>query len=134
MFEGEDQPYTFSSIPAAMWWATETLTTVGYGDMVPVTVPGKLLGGIVSIIGIGTLALFSGTITIAFLEEMKKHREQTGGDPDAWELAHPEESDGDSMGAGSGQRIEEGRVPFQGVCPRCGFGHPQASASLAPSK
>ena len=75
MLEGEEQPAVFSSIPAAMWWAIETLTTVGYGDMVPVTPAGKILGGIVSIIGIGTLALFSGVITVGFLDQLRIIRE-----------------------------------------------------------
>ena len=64
MIEGDEQPATFNSIPAAMWWAIETLTTVGYGDMVPVTPAGRVLGGVVAIVGIGTLALFSGLITV----------------------------------------------------------------------
>src|SRR5262249_10151040 len=62
MLEGEEQPAVFTSIPVAMWWAIETLTTVGYGDIVPVTVIGRVIGGMVSIVGIGTLALFSGLI------------------------------------------------------------------------
>jgi voltage-gated potassium channel len=72
MIEGD--PAVFNSIPAAMWWAIETLTTVGYGDMVPATAAGKLLGGLVSIVGIGTLALFSGVITVGFLEQLKTNR------------------------------------------------------------
>jgi voltage-gated potassium channel len=76
MLEGEEQPAVFSSIPAAMWWAIETLTTVGYGDMVPVTTVGRIIGGIVSIVGIGTLALFSGLITVGFLDQLKAYREQ----------------------------------------------------------
>lgn len=76
MIEGEEQPAVFTSIPAAMWWAIETLTTVGYGDMVPATAPGRVLGGAVSIIGIGALALFSGLITIGFLDQLKLHRRQ----------------------------------------------------------
>ena len=76
MIEADEQPAVFNSIPAAMWWAIETLTTVGYGDMVPTTVAGKLLGGLVSIVGIGTLALFSGVITVGFLEQLKIRREQ----------------------------------------------------------
>jgi voltage-gated potassium channel len=75
MIEGDEQPAVFNSIPAAMWWAIETLTTVGYGDMVPATAAGKLLGGLVSIVGIGTLALFSGVITVGFLEQLKTSRE-----------------------------------------------------------
>jgi voltage-gated potassium channel len=76
MLEGQEQPFVFTSIPAAMWWAIETLTTVGYGDMVPVTAVGRILGGIVSIVGIGTLALFSGLITVGFLDQLKMHRER----------------------------------------------------------
>jgi voltage-gated potassium channel len=76
MLESAEQPGVFSSIPAAMWWAIETLTTVGYGDMVPMTVMGRIVGGAVSIIGIGTLALFSGLITVGFLDQLKLHREQ----------------------------------------------------------
>jgi voltage-gated potassium channel len=76
MLEGEEQPAVFSSIPAAMWWAIETITTVGYGDMVPTTAVGRVLGGIVSIVGIGTLDLFSGLITVGFLDQLKAYRER----------------------------------------------------------
>jgi voltage-gated potassium channel len=75
MIENEAQPEVFVSIPVAMWWAVETLTTVGYGDIVPMTVAGRIIGGCVSIIGIGTLALFSGLITVGFLDQLKVYRE-----------------------------------------------------------
>jgi voltage-gated potassium channel len=75
MIEGEAQPDGFSSIPAAMWWAVETLTTVGYGDLVPVTPLGKLMGGIVSIVGIAALALFTSLITVSFLDQLRLRRE-----------------------------------------------------------
>jgi voltage-gated potassium channel len=76
MLEGAEQPAVFTSIPSAMWWAIETLTTVGYGDMVPITAAGRIVGGAVSIIGIGTLALFSGLITVGFLDQLKLYRER----------------------------------------------------------
>ena len=76
MIEGPEQPAVFTSIPAAMWWAIETLTTVGYGDMVPITAVGRIVGSAVSIIGIGTLALFSGLITVGFLDQLRMHRER----------------------------------------------------------
>jgi voltage-gated potassium channel len=76
MLESAAQPDVFSSIPAAMWWAIETLTTVGYGDMVPVTVAGRIVGGVVSIVGIATLALFAGMITVGFLDQLKHYRER----------------------------------------------------------
>jgi voltage-gated potassium channel len=76
IIEGEAQPEVFNSIPAAMWWAVETVTTVGYGDMVPVTVFGRVLGGVVSIVGILTVGMFSGLITVGFMEQLKQRRAQ----------------------------------------------------------
>jgi voltage-gated potassium channel len=75
MVEGEAQPDAFSSIPAAMWWAVETLTTVGYGDMVPVTAVGKLIGGVVTVIGVAAVALFTSLITASFLDQVRLRRE-----------------------------------------------------------
>ncbi len=57
IFEKDAQPNKFGSIPEAMWWAVATLTTVGYGDVTPITPMGKLFGAIITIIGIGTVAL-----------------------------------------------------------------------------
>jgi voltage-gated potassium channel len=74
MIEGEAQPEGFSSIPAAMWWAVETLTTVGYGDLVPITVFGKIMGGVVAIVGVAALALFTSLITVSFLDQLRLRR------------------------------------------------------------
>ncbi|MCE5278070.1 MAG: ion transporter [Planctomycetaceae bacterium] len=51
--ENDAQPQAFSSVPASMWWAVATMTTVGYGDMCPVTPLGKVLGSFIAILGIG---------------------------------------------------------------------------------
>jgi len=51
------KPEDFGSIPQAMWWGIVTLTTVGYGDVHPVTDPGKMLGGVIAIIGVEVFAL-----------------------------------------------------------------------------
>jgi len=67
--ENEAQPDKFSSIPAAMWWAVATLTTVGYGDVVPVTLVGRILGSISAIFGIGLFALPAGLLASGFSEE-----------------------------------------------------------------
>jgi voltage-gated potassium channel len=66
--ENEAQPTKFSSIPAAMWWGVETLTTVGYGDMIPVTPLGRFLAGIFAIAGVGLLALPAGILSSGFFE------------------------------------------------------------------
>jgi voltage-gated potassium channel len=66
--EHDAQPDHFSSIPAAMWWGIATLTTVGYGDMVPITPLGKFLGGLFAIAGVGLLALPAGILSSGFFE------------------------------------------------------------------
>ena len=72
--EHEAQPETFSSIPAAMWWAVATLTTVGYGDVYPVTAIGKFIGCIIAITGIGMFALPTGILGAAFAEEVQRQK------------------------------------------------------------
>ena len=68
--ENPYQPQVFSSIPATMWWGVATLTTVGYGDMVPMTAIGKILSGIFAIVGFGLLALPAGILSSGFFETM----------------------------------------------------------------
>jgi len=69
------QPDVFSSIPAAMWWGVATLTTVGYGDIYPITPLGKFLGAIISLLGIGLFALPAGLLSAGFIEEIRKSKE-----------------------------------------------------------
>ena len=68
------QPDKFGSIPAAAWWALATLTTVGYGDIVPVTPLGKLLGGVVMLLGVGMIALPVAIIATGFSQESSRHQ------------------------------------------------------------
>jgi voltage-gated potassium channel len=65
------QPELFSSIPASMWWAIATLTTVGYGDLAPVTAFGRIVGSFIAVLGIGMFALPTGILGAAFVEEMR---------------------------------------------------------------
>jgi voltage-gated potassium channel len=74
--EHEAQPEVFTSIPSTMWWGVATLTTVGYGDVYPITPYGKLLGAFIAILGIGVFALPAGIIATGFESELKKKREQ----------------------------------------------------------
>jgi voltage-gated potassium channel len=71
--EHDAQPAKFSSIPATMWWGVSTLTTVGYGDIVPITTLGKFLAGLFSIAGIGIIALPTGILSSGFYEIMHNH-------------------------------------------------------------
>ena len=68
------QPDKFGSIPDAAWWALATLTTVGYGDIVPVTPLGKLLGGVVMLLGVGMIALPVAIIATGFSQESNRHQ------------------------------------------------------------
>ena len=76
MFEKDAQPDKFGSIPEAMWWAIATLTTIGYGDVTPVTGMGKFFGAIIAIIGIGVVALPSGILASGFTDQLKRRQAQ----------------------------------------------------------
>jgi voltage-gated potassium channel len=66
------QPEEFSSIPATMWYAVVTATSIGYGDMVPITTLGKTISSIISLAGLAVFALPAGIITAGFIEEFRK--------------------------------------------------------------
>lgn len=74
--EGHNQPEAFGTIPRAIWWATVTLTTVGYGDVVPVTVYGKIFGIVILISGIGMAALPAGILASGFTKEINRRKER----------------------------------------------------------
>lgn len=72
--EGEAQPEAFPNIPAAFWWAIATLTTVGYGDIYPITAMGKLVSGIIAFLGIGIIALPTGLISAGFMDKVERSK------------------------------------------------------------
>ncbi|MDR2467271.1 MAG: ion transporter [Prevotellaceae bacterium] len=72
--ENQAQPDKYSSIPATMWWCVTTLTTVGYGDVFPITVIGKILTAFIAILGIGMFALPAGILASGFSDEFRKRK------------------------------------------------------------
>jgi voltage-gated potassium channel len=70
--ERDVSPEAFGSIPQSMWWALATLTTVGYGDVVPLTPLGKMIGGLVMILGVGIFALPIGILASGFSTEIQR--------------------------------------------------------------
>lgn len=79
-FEREAQPVAFGSIPSSMWWAFSTLTTVGYGDVTPVTNGGKVFGAMITVVGIGMVALPTSILASGYGQQLKlsasKYRNQ----------------------------------------------------------
>ena len=73
LFERDAQPARFSSLPASLWWAVVTLTTTGYGDVVPITVAGRLVAALLMICGLAVFGLLTGILATGFAAENRRH-------------------------------------------------------------
>ncbi len=73
--ENQAQPEVFTSIPASMWWAVVTLTTVGYGDVTPITPLGRFLGALITILGLGLAALPAGILATGLTHELEQRKQ-----------------------------------------------------------
>ena len=77
--EGEQQPEAFGSIPRSLWWACVTMTTVGYGDVVPYSAFGKLIAALTSMGGIVVIAIPTGILAASFSDELTREAEARDG-------------------------------------------------------
>jgi len=75
-FEAEVQPDTLGSIPRALWWSIVTLTTLGYGDIIPLTIGGRIFAGAMTIFAIGVVALPAGMLASRFSEELYRRKNE----------------------------------------------------------
>jgi voltage-gated potassium channel len=75
--EAAEQPEAFGSMPRAMWWSVATLTTVGYGDVAPVTALSKTLAAVVSLLGIALVAVATGILAASFSEVIQKRGKES---------------------------------------------------------
>ncbi len=133
IIEREAQPDAFQSIPQAMWWAAVTLTTVGYGDMVPITALGKIFGLLITVAGVGMVALPAGILASGFSQELLKRRalyrlqvkdSLASGDVSAVELDQLKDS-AEGFGLSDEEarillRTEETNASSRTRCPQCG--------------
>ena len=74
--ENQAQPDVFENALSALWWAFATLTTVGYGDMIPVTTMGKILSAVIALLGIGLVAVPAGILSSGFVESLEEKKEE----------------------------------------------------------
>lgn len=70
------QPDVFSNAFSGLWWAISTFTTVGYGDIYPLTVAGKIFSAIIALLGIGLVAVPTGIISAGFMENIENNNKQ----------------------------------------------------------
>jgi len=136
-FERQSQPVDFGSIPAAMWWAFATLTTVGYGDVTPITVGGKIFGALITVVAIGLVALPTSILASGYSQQLKlsadAYRQKTDEALDDGIISDEERRDLEALRVDLGlgkhtasQIIDEGvvRAALQGDsapqrCPHC---------------
>lgn len=78
--ENPAQPEVFKNAFSGLWWAVSTFTTVGYGDIYPITVCGKVISAVIALLGIGLVAVPTGIISAGFMEEMGHEKEEDGTD------------------------------------------------------
>jgi voltage-gated potassium channel len=81
-------PETFDSVWLGMWWAMQTVTTVGYGDVVPEQTAGKVIAAFLMLGGLSLFAVVTGVITSAFVTRAQKERKETEDDPVMERLEH----------------------------------------------
>jgi len=74
--ENEAQPEKFPDILSSIWWAVATLTTVGYGDVYPITSIGKIISGFIALLGIGIIALPTGLISSGFMDKIQESKKE----------------------------------------------------------
>lgn len=141
VFEHDAQPDAFASIPAAMWWSLTTLTTVGYGDVTPITAGGKVFGACIMVLGVGMVALPTGILATGFSAQIRRRRAVfadaadlvlADGHVDPSEkryleevrtglfLSREEVSDLDPTEGGAAARLPPVRSAEPASCPHCG--------------
>lgn len=74
--ESEAQPEVFDNAFSGIWWAIATLTTVGYGDIYPVTAAGRFISAVIAFLGIGLVAVPTGIISAGFMENIEESKEE----------------------------------------------------------
>ena len=75
LVEGNIQPEIFGSIPRCIWWAITTVTTVGYGDSIPISAIGKVVASLTTLLGIGVIAVPTGIIAAGYSDSLSNKKD-----------------------------------------------------------
>ncbi|MCR5454980.1 MAG: ion transporter [Bacteroidales bacterium] len=111
--EHDAQPEAFPNVLGCMWWAVVTMTTIGYGDVYPITVVGKIVGSTMAMLGIGLVAMPTGIISAGFLEKVNEKKEKKNA-----ESEEKQEHEHHLETAASDQNASDGDQKH--YCPYCG--------------
>ena len=123
--EHDAQPDQFENAFSGLWWAVATLTTVGYGDIYPITPLGRVLGAIIAILGIGMVAVPTSILSSGFMEKLEKHASASKKDSDdggeaPGQNAAPDGHEHASATAGASSASEASACEPPQYCPHCG--------------
>ena len=120
--EHKAQPDAFPNVLGCLWWAVVTMTTIGYGDVYPVTEYGKIIGSVMALLGIGLVAMPTGIISAGFLEKVNERREKKAKDAKEAEEKKAKETE-EAKAEGDGCQHTE-KAASDGdqkhYCPYCG--------------
>jgi voltage-gated potassium channel len=120
--EHDAQPGQFENAFSGLWWAVATLTTVGYGDIYPITPLGRILGAVIAVLGIGMVAVPTSILSAGFLEMLEKHASgdqeaESAGKTDGASAASPSSS---PENAHSHAAVKDNSFEPPQYCPHCG--------------
>ena len=117
--EHELQPDKFPNVLGCLWWSIVTMTTIGYGDVFPITPVGKIIGSTMALLGIGLVAMPTGIISAGFLEKVNERREKKAKEAEEKETKEAKEAKADGDGCHHTEKAaSDGEQKH--YCPYCG--------------
>ena len=118
--EHDAQPDHFNNAFSGLWWAVATLTTVGYGDIYPITTTGRILGALIAILGIGMVAVPTSILSAGFMEMIEKQSAKAEADQKTENAAETKDQERKSGSEGCPGKDEGGSFEPPQYCPHCG--------------
>ena len=118
--ENEEHPDVFPNVLSCLWWSIVTMTTIGYGDVYPLTGVGKIIGSVMALLGIGLVAMPTGIISAGFLEKVNERKEKKAKEKEAEEKAAKEEAKANGDDCSHAENVDAPTDGQKHFCPYCG--------------